>query len=199
VFCLGDTFLEVVSPVQENTAAARLMDRRGGDCGYTTMFRLDDLGGGARARSLGGRARGVPGVARRHPGGPPPSCGHARCDRVAQSGHPSAGKALGQAGIGGAKRTSWRSAYAGSDDSFGGPGAGQRAIAPATDQASVGAGAKRSLRHERSRPPSVGPIHAAAQPLDAGVLGDGSVRSQRSRRAVSAGGRRRAQPVGALP
>jgi hypothetical protein len=43
VFCLGDTFLEVVSPVQENTAAGRLIDRRGGDCGYMTMFQLDDL------------------------------------------------------------------------------------------------------------------------------------------------------------
>jgi Glyoxalase-like domain len=43
VFCLGDTFLEVVSPVQGNTAAGRLIDRRGGDCGYMTMFQLDDL------------------------------------------------------------------------------------------------------------------------------------------------------------
>ena len=33
VFALGDTFLEVVSPVQENTAAGRLIERRGGDCG----------------------------------------------------------------------------------------------------------------------------------------------------------------------
>ena len=43
VFCLGDTFLEVVSPVKEGTAAGRLIDRRGGDCGYMTMFQLDDF------------------------------------------------------------------------------------------------------------------------------------------------------------
>jgi hypothetical protein len=43
VFCLGDTFLEVVSPVQPDTAAGRLIDRRGGDCGYMTMFQVDDL------------------------------------------------------------------------------------------------------------------------------------------------------------
>ena len=56
VFCLGDTFLEVVSPVQENTAAGRLIDRRGGDCGYMTMFQLDDLDAAReRVRSLGVR------------------------------------------------------------------------------------------------------------------------------------------------
>jgi hypothetical protein len=55
VFCLGDTFLEVVSPVQENTAAGRLLDRRGGDCGYMTMFQLDDFAA-ARDRV---RAEGV--------------------------------------------------------------------------------------------------------------------------------------------
>lgn len=43
VFCLGDTFLEVVSPVQPDTAAGRLIERRRGDCGYMTMFQLDDL------------------------------------------------------------------------------------------------------------------------------------------------------------
>jgi Glyoxalase-like domain len=43
VFCLGDTFLEVVSPVQDGTAAGRQIERQGGDCGYMTMFQLDDL------------------------------------------------------------------------------------------------------------------------------------------------------------
>lgn len=43
VFALGDTFLEVVSPVQENTAAGRLIERRGGDCGYMLMFQVSDL------------------------------------------------------------------------------------------------------------------------------------------------------------
>jgi Glyoxalase-like domain len=56
VFCLGDTFLEVVSPVRDDTAAGRLIERRGGDCGYMTMFQLDDLDAAReRVRSLGVR------------------------------------------------------------------------------------------------------------------------------------------------
>jgi hypothetical protein len=43
VFCLGDSFLEVVSPVQPDTAAGRLLERRGGDCGYMLMFQVDEL------------------------------------------------------------------------------------------------------------------------------------------------------------
>jgi hypothetical protein len=43
VFTLGDTFLEVVSPVRPDTAAGRLLERRGGDCGYMLMFQVDDL------------------------------------------------------------------------------------------------------------------------------------------------------------
>lgn len=43
VFALGDTFLEVVSPVQPDTAAGRLIERRGGDCGYMLMFQVQDL------------------------------------------------------------------------------------------------------------------------------------------------------------
>ena len=53
VFALDGTFLEVVSPVRPDTAAGRLLDRRGGDCGYMLMFQVEDLEG---AR---GRARGV--------------------------------------------------------------------------------------------------------------------------------------------
>jgi hypothetical protein len=48
VFALGDTFLEVVSPIQPDTAVGRLIERRGGDCGYMLMFQVDDL---AAARS----------------------------------------------------------------------------------------------------------------------------------------------------
>jgi hypothetical protein len=55
VFALGDTFLEVVSPREPGTAAGRMLDRRGGDCGYMLMFQLDDLGA-ARERA---RERGV--------------------------------------------------------------------------------------------------------------------------------------------
>ena len=49
VFALGDTFLEVVSPVAEGTSAGRLLERRGGDCGYMVMFQVAELAP-ARAR-----------------------------------------------------------------------------------------------------------------------------------------------------
>src|SRR5437763_3304913 len=55
VFALGDTFLEVVSPVQDDTAAGRLLERRGGDCGYMLMFQVEDLAA-ARERA---RAEGI--------------------------------------------------------------------------------------------------------------------------------------------
>jgi hypothetical protein len=56
VFCLGDTFLEVVSPVRPDTAAGRLIERRGGDCGYMTMFQLEALvAARERVRNLGVR------------------------------------------------------------------------------------------------------------------------------------------------
>jgi hypothetical protein len=44
VFALGDTFLEVVCPTRPDTSAGRLLERRGGDCGYMLMFQLTDLG-----------------------------------------------------------------------------------------------------------------------------------------------------------
>ena len=40
VYALGDTFLEVVSPTQDGTAAGRQIARAGGDCGYMCMFEL---------------------------------------------------------------------------------------------------------------------------------------------------------------
>ena len=53
VMALGDTFVEVVSPAQEDTAAGRHLDRRG-DGGYMVMFQLDDLTGAReRAEALG--------------------------------------------------------------------------------------------------------------------------------------------------
>ena len=42
VMPVGDTFLEVVSPQQAETAAGRYMARRGGDCGYMVMVQSDD-------------------------------------------------------------------------------------------------------------------------------------------------------------
>lgn len=56
VFALGDTFLEVVSPVQDGTSAGRLLERRGGDCGYMLMFQVASLERPrARAREAGVR------------------------------------------------------------------------------------------------------------------------------------------------
>lgn len=49
VFALGDCFIEVVSPVQDDTAAGRWLDRHQGDGGYMLIFQLDDLDA-ARAR-----------------------------------------------------------------------------------------------------------------------------------------------------
>jgi hypothetical protein len=56
VFAIGDTFLEIVSPVEEGTAAGRLLDRRGGDTGYMAMFQVPDVAAArARASDLGVR------------------------------------------------------------------------------------------------------------------------------------------------
>jgi hypothetical protein len=56
VFALRECFLEVVSPVQADTAAGRHMARRGGDCGYMAIFDLEDLAGARlRAAQLGVR------------------------------------------------------------------------------------------------------------------------------------------------
>jgi Glyoxalase-like domain len=43
VMPVGDTFLEVVSPVAENTTAGRWLDRRGGDGGYMVILQTEDL------------------------------------------------------------------------------------------------------------------------------------------------------------
>jgi hypothetical protein len=53
VLPVGDTFLEVVSPVTEGTTAGRLLDRRRGDGGYMVILQVDDL---ARERSRVERA-----------------------------------------------------------------------------------------------------------------------------------------------
>ncbi len=52
VFALGDRFLEVICPTQEDTAAGRYLARHGGDGGYMAIFDLEDLEG-ARSRALG--------------------------------------------------------------------------------------------------------------------------------------------------
>jgi Glyoxalase-like domain len=58
VFAVGDTFIEIVSPVREGTAAGRLLERRGGDCGYMVMFQVEDFGA-ARARAATAGVREV--------------------------------------------------------------------------------------------------------------------------------------------
>ena len=40
---IGDTFLEVISPLRDGTTAGRYLDRRGGDYGYMAIFQTDDL------------------------------------------------------------------------------------------------------------------------------------------------------------
>jgi hypothetical protein len=43
VMPVGDTFLEVVAPVQEGTTAGRYLERRGGDGGYMVILQTDRL------------------------------------------------------------------------------------------------------------------------------------------------------------
>lgn len=43
VFALDGTFLEVVSPISGDAPASRLIERRGGDCGYMLMFQVSEL------------------------------------------------------------------------------------------------------------------------------------------------------------
>ena len=43
LFCIGDQFLEVVSPIQDGTTAGRLLDKLGGDGGYMALYEVDDL------------------------------------------------------------------------------------------------------------------------------------------------------------
>jgi len=56
VFPVGDTFLEVVSPVKPDASATRLLARRGGDCGYMVIVQTGDLAG-ARERMARERVR----------------------------------------------------------------------------------------------------------------------------------------------
>jgi hypothetical protein len=42
VYELGDTFLEVVSPVRDGTTAGRYLAKRGGDAGYMAIFQVPD-------------------------------------------------------------------------------------------------------------------------------------------------------------
>jgi hypothetical protein len=56
VIPIGDTFLEVVSPIEDQTTAGRFLERRGGDGGYMVILQLDDLDRKrSRLRELGVR------------------------------------------------------------------------------------------------------------------------------------------------
>ncbi len=48
VFAAGDTFVEVVAPVEPDTTAGRYLQRRGGDGGYMAIFQLPDLAAARR-------------------------------------------------------------------------------------------------------------------------------------------------------
>jgi Glyoxalase-like domain len=48
VFALGDAFLEVIAPIQSDTAAGRYLERHGGDGGYMLIFQLEDLDSGRK-------------------------------------------------------------------------------------------------------------------------------------------------------
>lgn len=43
VLAVGDSFLEVISPVRPDTAAGRHLHRRGGDAGYMVMLQVADM------------------------------------------------------------------------------------------------------------------------------------------------------------
>jgi catechol 2,3-dioxygenase-like lactoylglutathione lyase family enzyme len=56
VMPIGETFLEVVSPVRANTTAGRWIERRGGDSGYMVIFQAPELASHrARLEKLGVR------------------------------------------------------------------------------------------------------------------------------------------------
>ena len=55
VYVFGDQFIELISPMQQGTAAGRALDRRG-DCGYMLLLQTDDFERDrARIASLGVR------------------------------------------------------------------------------------------------------------------------------------------------
>ena len=70
LFCLGDQFLEIVSPVQAGTTAGRLLEKRGGDCGYMAIYdtdTVDDLVAHATSRGVRFVWQGsVPGIRGHH-------------------------------------------------------------------------------------------------------------------------------------
>jgi glyoxalase-like protein len=70
VFAAGDTFVEVVTPVEPATAAGRYLERRGGDSGYMAIFQVPDLAEARRRVAAAGVrvvwARDLPDIAGTH-------------------------------------------------------------------------------------------------------------------------------------
>lgn len=54
VFAVGDTFVEVVSPLRPGTTAGRYLERRGGDSGYMAIFQVSDLAAARRRIAAAG-------------------------------------------------------------------------------------------------------------------------------------------------
>ncbi len=103
LFPIGDQFLEIVAPVQDGTAAGRMLERRGGAGGYMVMVQCDDLDRRrSRLGDLGVRVdlAGRPG---RHPRHPPAPQGHRRRHRVDGRGDTVGVVALGRADMAAAR------------------------------------------------------------------------------------------------
>lgn len=59
LMCVGRNFLEVVAPIEENTAGGRFLDRRGGDGGYMVICQASsrDVQRAVRQRALDNKIR----------------------------------------------------------------------------------------------------------------------------------------------
>ena len=99
VFPVGDTFVEVVSPVQPDTTAGRYLARRGSDSGYMAIFQMPSLEEARRRADRSGGAGGVEGRPRRHRRHPLASQGHPGGDRVPRLGVADQLVAVGGTGL----------------------------------------------------------------------------------------------------
>ena len=70
LFCIGDQFIEIVSPIQENTTAGRLIEKRGGDGGYMAIYdtdHVDELVANAKSKGVRFVWEGsIPGISGHH-------------------------------------------------------------------------------------------------------------------------------------